>query len=170
MRMDGQVVSCPVFTVRGLQVYRGRHRWNGTATKGALIGGTLGAVAGGLLGDKDYYPVFDPRTAVLGFGAGALIGAAIGKGPGARKSLLVGTGIAAAGGLALGNSCEGMGCLLVLFVAPTPVVVGAVIGLVRTEDRWEKVSLPRINPRVRALADGRVELGITIPSPRGGEG
>jgi hypothetical protein len=166
LRMAGQDLSCAMSVVHRLEVYQGRHRWNRKAAKGAMIGGALGAVAGGLLGDKDYYPVFDPRTAAIGLGAGAIIGAGIGKGPRSRKSLLVGTGIAAAGGLLVASSCEGMGCLVVLLVVPPPIVVGGVIGLIRGEDRWEEVSLPRVQPFVKALPHGRVELGVSLPLRR----
>jgi hypothetical protein len=45
-------------------------------------------------------------------------------------------------------------------------VTGLVIGAVSKTDRWERVSLPVVNPSVQVAPDGRIGVGVSIPTRR----
>lgn len=133
--------SCPMAAVDRMEVFKGRSRWGGAATSGILIGGAAGVLAGASM---------DPRNWLAGLGAGAVLGAALGRGPQARRWTLWGSLVGLVGGAVGGAlACQGdreygpWFCAGVFGACGAPIgaLAGSVTALVRGEERWEEVPL-----------------------------
>jgi hypothetical protein len=90
----------------------------------------------------------------IGLVSGAIVGLVVGLASGDDESGL----IRFSAGEKAGMGAVGFGMI--------SGAAGLLIGAISRTDRWERVSLPAVNPSVQVAPNGRLAVGISIPTRR----